>query len=91
MPHTPSAKKRLKQTEVRRKRNKNVIRGLKEQMRKVTDAVKSGDAAAIEAERRVAAKKFDQAAAKGVVHKNLASRKKAQLSRLGKPKAAAKS
>jgi small subunit ribosomal protein S20 len=39
-----------------------------------------GDKAAIDAELRVAVQKLDRAAAKGVIHKNAAARKKSRLS-----------
>lgn len=90
MPHTQSAKKRLVQSERRRVRNKMTIRALKTQMKKVEDLAKAGDAAKLEPELRLAAKKFDQAAAKGIVHKNLAARKKSQLSRIMKAASGAK-
>jgi small subunit ribosomal protein S20 len=80
MPHTKSAKKRHAQSERRRLRNRMAIRALKTQIKKVQEVAKSGDAARLEAEARLAAKKFDEAAAKGIVHRNLAARKKSQLS-----------
>ncbi|MEX0818963.1 MAG: 30S ribosomal protein S20, partial [Pirellulaceae bacterium] len=43
MPNSKSAKKRLRQTEVRRDRNKAVKSALRSQLRKVREAVQAGD------------------------------------------------
>lgn len=84
MPHTKSAKKRLVQNEKRRARNRNAMKTLKLQLKKVQEASKAGDAGKLDAEIRQAAKKFDQAAAKGIVHRNLAARRKSQFAKLAK-------
>ncbi|REK05482.1 MAG: 30S ribosomal protein S20 [Planctomycetota bacterium] len=80
MPNTRSAKKRLRQNEVRRNRNRSIKSAVKTQVRKVREAVAAGDTKAGEEEFRLAAKKLDQAAARGVVHANLAARVKSRLS-----------
>jgi len=80
MPNTHSAKKRLRQSLVRRSRNRAVKSTLKTQVRKVRDAIASGDLTTAEAEFRVAAKKLDKAAAAHVVHANLSARVKSRLS-----------
>lgn len=80
MPITKSAKKRLKQSLVRRTRNratKSILRG---QVRKVTEAIAAGDTAKAETEFRTLCKLFDRAAAGRVVHPNLAARTKSRLS-----------
>jgi small subunit ribosomal protein S20 len=79
MPNTKSAKKRLRQSLERRARNRAVKSSLKTQIKKVNSAVEGGDAAATDSELRAAAKKLDQAAAKGVIHRNKASRLKSRL------------
>jgi small subunit ribosomal protein S20 len=79
MPHTASAKKRLRQSETRRLRNRAAIKSLKTLLRRVETAATAGDAAKIQAECSLAAKKHDQAAAKGIIHRNKASRVKAHL------------
>jgi small subunit ribosomal protein S20 len=81
MPNTKSAKKRLRQSLERRARNRAVKSSLKSQIKKVLGAVEGGDAAATGDEFRTAAKKLDQAAAKGVIHRNKAARLKSRLSR----------
>ena len=43
MPNTRSAKKRLRQNEVRRKRNRSAKSALRTQLRRVRDAVKAGE------------------------------------------------
>jgi small subunit ribosomal protein S20 len=80
MPNTKSAKKRLRQSLERRARNRAVKSSLKTQIKKVHSAVEGGDAAASADEFRAAAKKLDQAAAKGVIHRNKAARLKSRLS-----------
>jgi small subunit ribosomal protein S20 len=80
MPTTKSAEKRLRQSEVRRARNRSVKRSLATYVRRVLEAVTAGDAAKSETEFRLAAKKLDQAAAKRVIHANTAGRTKSRLS-----------
>jgi small subunit ribosomal protein S20 len=80
MPNTKSAKKRLRQSLERRTRNRAVKSSLKTQIKKVLTAVEGGDSEATGSEFRVAAKKLDQAAAKGIIHRNKAARLKSRLS-----------
>jgi small subunit ribosomal protein S20 len=80
MPHSASAKKRNRQNLRDRERNRAVKSTLKTSIRKVLDAVSSGDAEAAKAQLRGAAKTADQAAAKGTIHKNRAARIKSRLS-----------
>jgi small subunit ribosomal protein S20 len=82
MPHTKSAKKRLRQDEKRREANRTAKKAVKTQIKKVLDVAKSGTFAELQQEYNLAAKKLDKAAAKRVVHPNLAARKKSQLSKL---------
>jgi small subunit ribosomal protein S20 len=80
MPITKSAKKRHRQSLVRRARNRAAKSTIKTQVRKVQEAIDGGDVKTAEAELRVAAKIVDRAAAAGVVHANLAGRVKSRLS-----------
>jgi small subunit ribosomal protein S20 len=80
MPHSQSAKKRLRQSLERRERNRSTKRALKTQVRKVLDAVQSGNAEAAQNELKTAAKKLDRAAGHKVIHRNAASRTKSRLS-----------
>lgn len=78
--HTKSAKKRLRQSIENRERNRATRSALKTQVKKVREAVKKGDLTVAQTEAQLAGKKFDLAAAKGIIHKNLSSRTKSRLS-----------
>ena len=80
MPNTKSAKKRLKQSLSRRARNRAVKSALKTQVRKVREAITAGNLETGRTEYRLASKKLDQAAAKGAIKRNTASRLKSRLS-----------
>lgn len=79
MPNTKSAAKRLRQNIQRRLRNRAIKRSVKTQCHKVVAAIAQGNAELARAEFRLAAKKLDQAAAKGVIHRNAAARHKTRL------------
>jgi small subunit ribosomal protein S20 len=91
MPHTSSAKKRERQYEKRRLRNRATKRVIKTQIKKFLAVSQAADATPeqLQAEFRLAVKKLDKAAAKRVVHPNLAARKKAQLAKKLQAKTAA--
>ncbi|MEP9410959.1 MAG: 30S ribosomal protein S20 [Candidatus Brocadia sp.] len=90
MPIMKSAKKRLRQNIKRNLRNRARKSALKTQIKHFLGAVKEGNIQAAEKELRLAIKKLDKAAAKGVLHKNTASRKKSRLTKkLNKIKTAA--
>jgi small subunit ribosomal protein S20 len=80
MPHTSSAKKHLRQSEKRRVRNRAIKRTLKTHIKRFVEAL-NGPLDALQKEYNLAAKKLDKAAARRVIHPNLASRKKSQLAR----------
>lgn len=82
MPTTKSAKKRLRQNIARRLRNRAVKSSIRTEIRKLRDAVQSGDLAKAEQQYRLTAKKLDQAAARKVIHRNKAARTKSRLQRL---------
>ncbi len=82
MPNTNSAKKRLRQTEVRRDRNKAVKSALRSQLRKVREAVQAGDVSTAESEMQVATKRLDRAGQKIIIHKNTAARTKSRMQKL---------
>ncbi len=79
MPNIKSAAKRLKQSIVRNARNRSAKSALRTQAKKVLVAVKAGDIKTAEVELRIASKKYDQAGAKRIVHKNSAARHKSRL------------
>jgi small subunit ribosomal protein S20 len=82
MPHTSSAKKRLRQYEKRRTRNRAAKAAIKTQIKKVLSVAKEGTPDQLRNEFNLTAQKLDKAAAKRIVHPNLAARKKSQLARL---------
>jgi len=80
--HSLSAKKRIRQNAKRRMRNRAQKGAVKTQIKKYLQLTKqTKDTEAVEQELRVTQKKIDKLAAKGVIHKNTASRKKSQLTR----------
>ena len=81
MAHNKSQEKRNRQTIVRTARNKAVRSELKTRIKSAVAAAESGDAAAAAEALRLAQKRIDQAAAKGVLKKNTAARRKRNLVR----------
>ena len=88
MPHTSSAKKRLRQSAKRRLANRAAMKGIRVQTKKAAEAVKAGGAPA-QAELRAAIRKLDKAASKRVIHPNTAARRKSKLAKLLNKQAAA--
>ena len=82
MPNTNSAKKRLRQTEVRRDRNKAVKSALRSQLRKVREAVQAGDVGKAESEMQDATKRLDRAGQKNIIHRNKAARTKSRFQKM---------
>jgi len=80
MPNIKSAKKRLRQNEVRRQRNRSIQSALRNQCRKVREAVAAGDAEKAQTEFVLAARKLDRAGARNIIHRNAAARVKSRLS-----------
>ena len=81
MAHTLSAKKRVRQGLRRRGRNRWRKAQVKEAVRAFEQTLGSGDTQAASEKLSAAFRKLDQVAAKGTIHKNTASRKKARLAR----------
>lgn len=79
MPNIKSAKKRVKVTETKTLQNKMFRSSMKTMIKKYDAALSAGDKEAASAAYRAAVKKIDQAAAKGIISKNAASRKKSQF------------
>ena len=82
MPNTASAKKRLRQNETRRQRNRAVKSSVRTQIKKVHQALQSGDLAKAEEDFRLAAKQLDQAGSARIIHANAVARRKSRLQRL---------
>ena len=81
MANIKSAMKRAKTSVGENLRNRMDKSELKTVVRRFDEALKSGDKEAVEAAYLAAVKTVDQSAAKGVIHKNAADRKKAQLAK----------
>lgn len=80
MPHTRSAKKNQRKSEKRRLHNRAVKKTIKTHVKRFLAAL-DGPVEKLREEYNLAAKKLDKAAAKRVIHPNLAARKKSQLAR----------
>ncbi|MBQ5598069.1 MAG: 30S ribosomal protein S20, partial [Clostridia bacterium] len=78
MPNIKSAKKRVQVAEVRAARNKACNSALKTSIKKANAAIDNNDANKAEAV-KAAVKSIDQAAAKGILHKNCAAHKKSAM------------
>lgn len=80
MPNIKSAMKRVKVNKVKAESNKARKSNLKTMLKKA-DAAAAANAADKEAAIKLAIKRVDQAASKGLIHKNKAARKKSQLAK----------
>ncbi len=80
MPNIKSAKKRVKVIATKTLQNKAANSALKTEIKKAVAAIESNSENKEQAV-RTAVKKIDQAAAKGILHRNTAARKKAALGR----------
>ena len=81
MPNIKSAAKRARKEKVRRARNKAAKSALRTMIKKFNQAVAGGDHVAAANAYKVAVKCVDQAAAKGIIHKNNAERKKSKMTK----------
>lgn len=80
MANTPSAKKAVRKIARRTLINKSRRSQMRTYVRKVEEAIATGDAAAAQAALHAAEPLLMRAAQKGIVHKNAASRKVSRLS-----------
>ncbi len=78
MPNIKSAKKRVIVNKTKAQRNKSANTALKTAIKKANAAIESNADNKAEVV-KAAEKKIDQAAAKGIIHKNNAARKKSAL------------
>ena len=79
MANIKSQIKRNRQNEERRMRNKSVRSALMTYARRVRAAVDGGDREGAEAAYRNAARAYDKATSKGVIHRNSAANHKSRL------------
>ena len=80
MPNIQSAKKRVKVSEKKNLQNRMVKSGVRTSVKKF-DAAVAADPTKAQAQLSETVSAIDKAAAKGVVHKNAANRKKARLAK----------
>ena len=81
MPNSRSAKKRLRQNKKRRLHNKSFTSQARTQVKKFEAAVAAKDVDAAKREFKEVVRELDKVAGKGIIHKNMASRKKSRLHR----------
>jgi small subunit ribosomal protein S20 len=87
MAHSLSAQKRVRQNEAARARNRWRLRNMREAIKEFNEKVLHGSAADAKTALLKATQIIDRTAAKGVIHKNQASRRKSRLSQRLKAKA----
>ena len=81
MANIASQVKRKRQTLVRNERNRAARSELKTRIRSTLEAAESGDRAAAMEALRLAQKQIDKSVSKGLLHKNTAARRKANLTK----------
>lgn len=81
MPHTASAKKRVRQGAKRNLQNRSVKAEAKTLTKRVLAAVKAGDRDLALKELKLAHSKLDKIAKRRVIHPNTAARRKSQLAK----------
>lgn len=81
MANIKSAKKRIKVIDKKTARNRRIKAHLKAIIKSFEAALAAGDLEAAETQLKLAEKKLMQAASKGTIHKNAASRKVARITK----------
>ena len=81
MANIKSAKKRILVNQTKALQNKMFRSALKTDIKKYYAALEAGDAALAQDTYKAAVKKIDQAAARGIIHKNAAAHKKSQFTK----------
>ena len=79
MANIKSAKKRARQSEVRREHNASIRSRMRTAIKRVRKAIESGDKANATSALHGAYSVLDATVTKGIVHKNLAARNKSRL------------
>jgi small subunit ribosomal protein S20 len=88
MAHSLSAQKRVRQNLAARARNRWRLKTMREALKEFNELVLHGDAAKVQESYKKLARIIDRTAAKGVIHKNQAARRKSRLAAKVKAKAA---
>ena len=81
MAHSLSAKKRDRQNASLRERNRSARSAMRTQVKKFSDAAIHGEVETATGELQASYKTLDQMAAKGIIHRRTADRKKGRLAR----------
>lgn len=81
MANIKSQIKRNRQNDLARERNKRERSALRTRVKRFLQSVESGDTATAEERLREVTKNLDQAAAKGLIHKNKAANQKSRLAK----------
>jgi small subunit ribosomal protein S20 len=81
MANTRSAAKRARQISRRTLRNKSILTGLKRRQKRFLGAVAAKDKAKTETELQALTSDLDKAAKRGIVHQNLANRRKSRAAK----------
>lgn len=81
MAHHKSAKKRIRRNDRRRVINKNRVSRIRTFIRKVEEAITSGDKTAADSAFKTAQPEIQRGVSKGVLHQNTVARKLSRLSR----------
>ena len=81
MANIQSARKRARQSEVRRLRNKGRRTAVRSHIKRVRKAIAAGDKAGAEVAYKEAVPAIDKAVTRGVMHRNQAARHKSRLNR----------
>ena len=82
MANIASQLKRIQRSERERQQNRVYSSQVKTYFRRLSAAIESGDAGAIEAEHRQLDSRIDRAVQRGAMHRNTGARKKARAARL---------
>jgi small subunit ribosomal protein S20 len=81
MANTKSAEKSARQSDKRHVRNTGVITAIKSRQKKLRAVISSGDTAAAKVEFDALSSALDKAAKRGIIHRNVANRRKSRLNK----------
>lgn len=82
MANIEQQKRRIRRSRVQRERNLNYRSSIKTLFRRVSAAAEAGDADALATSSRELEQLLDRSAARGIIHRNSAARKKRRLSQI---------
>jgi small subunit ribosomal protein S20 len=81
MANIKSSEKSARQSLQRRARNASAITAIKSRQKKIRTTIAGGDAAAAKAELVTLTSALDKAAKRGIIHRNVANRRKSRLAK----------